>query len=158
MHADAWQTLVEVGKQNDYKCTGCHVTGYGQVGGSSLGHTDRLRNVQCEVCHGPGSIHVAEKGLEEPSSVHKEAPSSTCIGCHTEQHSDTFQYEAYLRDILGAGARRGRARQAGGRPDRARAAQRRAGAGQGRRRRRGRHEAVTRPATPELETGAPLSS
>ena len=103
VHADAWQTLVEVGKQNDYKCTGCHVTGYGQVGGSSLGHTDRLRDVQCEVCHGPGSIHVAEKGLEEPSSVHKEAPSSTCIGCHTEQHSDTFQYEAYLRDILGAG-------------------------------------------------------
>jgi hypothetical protein len=103
VHAEAWQTLVEVGKQNDYKCTGCHVTGYGQVGGSSLGHTDRLRDVQCEVCHGPGSIHVAEKGLEEPSSVHKEAPASTCIGCHTEQHSDTFQYEAYLRDILGAG-------------------------------------------------------
>ncbi len=103
VHAEAWQTLVEVGKQNDYKCTGCHVTGYGQVGGSSLGHTDRLRDVQCEVCHGPGSIHVAEKGLDEPSSVHKEAPASTCIGCHTEQHSDTFQYEAYLRDILGAG-------------------------------------------------------
>jgi hypothetical protein len=103
VHAEAWQTLVEVGKENDYKCTGCHVTGYGQVGGSSLGHTDRLRDVQCEVCHGPGSIHVAEKGLEEPASVHKEAPSSTCIGCHTEQHSDTFQYEAYLRDILGPG-------------------------------------------------------
>jgi hypothetical protein len=103
VHADAWQTLVEVGKQNDYKCTSCHVTGYGQVGGSSLGHTDHLRDVQCEVCHGPGSIHVAEKGLEEPSSVHKETPASTCKGCHTEQHSDTFQYEAYLRDILGPG-------------------------------------------------------
>jgi hypothetical protein len=103
VHAEAWQTLVEVGKENDYKCTGCHVTGYGQVGGSSLGHTDHLRDVQCEVCHGPGSIHVAEKGLEEPASVHKEAPASTCVGCHTEQHSDTFQYEAYLRDILGAG-------------------------------------------------------
>jgi len=103
VHAEAWQTLVEVGKENDYKCTGCHVTGYGQVGGSSLGHTDRLRDVQCEVCHGPGSIHVAEKGLEEPAAVHREAPASTCIGCHTEQHSDTFQYEAYLRDILGAG-------------------------------------------------------
>jgi hypothetical protein len=103
VHAGAWRTLVEVGKENDYKCTGCHVTGYGQVGGSSLGHTDRLRDVQCEVCHGPGSIHVAEKGLEDPASVHKEAPASTCTGCHTEQHSDTFQYEAYLRDILGAG-------------------------------------------------------
>jgi hypothetical protein len=103
VHANAWETLVEVGKQNDYKCTSCHVTGYGQVGGSSLGHTKGLQDVQCEVCHGPGSIHVAEKGLEEPSSVHTETPASTCKNCHTEQHSDTFQYQAYLRDILGKG-------------------------------------------------------
>jgi hypothetical protein len=103
VHASAWETLVEVGKQNDYKCTSCHVTGYGQVGGSSLGHTKGLQDVQCEVCHGPGSIHVAQKGLEEPSSVHTQTPASTCTNCHTEQHSDTFQYEAYLRDILGKG-------------------------------------------------------
>jgi len=103
VHASAWETLVEVGKQNDYKCTSCHVTGYGQVGGSSLGHTKGLQDVQCEVCHGPGSIHVAEKGLEEPASVHNQTPASTCTTCHTEQHSDTFQYEAYLRDILGPG-------------------------------------------------------
>ncbi|HEY4394967.1 MAG TPA: multiheme c-type cytochrome [Polyangia bacterium] len=103
VHASAWKTLVELGKENDYKCTSCHVTGYGQVGGSSLGHTKGLRDVQCEVCHGPGSIHVAEKGLEEPASLHTQTPASTCTGCHTEQHSDTFQYEAYLRDILGPG-------------------------------------------------------
>jgi hypothetical protein len=103
VHAGAWETLVELGKQNDYKCTSCHVTGYGEVGGSSLGHTKGLQDVQCEVCHGPGSIHVAEKGLEEPSAVHTQTPASTCKTCHTEQHSDTFQYEAYLRDILGKG-------------------------------------------------------
>lgn len=103
VHATAWRTLVEVNKQNDYRCVGCHVTGYGQVGGSSLGHTTHLRDVQCEVCHGPGSIHVAEKGLEEPSSVRRDTPATVCTGCHTEQHSDTFQYEAYLRDVLGAG-------------------------------------------------------
>ena len=40
--------------------------------------------------------------------MHKEAPASTCTGCHTEQHSDTFQYEAYLRDILGPGTARPR--------------------------------------------------
>ncbi|HVY38460.1 MAG TPA: multiheme c-type cytochrome [Polyangia bacterium] len=103
VHATAWQTLVEVNKQNDYRCVGCHVTGYGQVGGTSLGHTNRLRDVQCETCHGPGSIHVAEKGLEEPSSVRRDAPATLCTGCHTEQHSDTFQYQAYLRDVLGPG-------------------------------------------------------
>lgn len=103
VHATAWNTLVQGGKENDYKCVGCHVTGYGEVGGSSLGHTKGLRDVQCEVCHGPGSIHVAEKGLEEPASVHAAAPESTCTTCHTQQHSDTFQYQAYLRDILGPG-------------------------------------------------------
>jgi|SRR6266545_3938260 len=103
VHASAWKTLVEGGKQNDYKCVSCHVTGYGEVGGSSLGHTNKLRDVQCEVCHGPGSVHVQEEGLEEPLAVHKDTPASTCTACHSEQHSDTFQYEAYLRDILGKG-------------------------------------------------------
>ncbi|HVT07722.1 MAG TPA: multiheme c-type cytochrome [Polyangia bacterium] len=103
VHATAWQTLVQANKQNDYRCVGCHVTGYGQVGGTSLGHTNGLRDVQCETCHGPGSIHVAEKGLEEPSSVRRDAPATLCTGCHTEQHSDTFQYQAYLRDVLGPG-------------------------------------------------------
>ena len=71
VHAGAWRTLVDGGKQHDYKCVGCHVTGYGEVGGTSLGHTDKLRDVQCEVCHGPGSKHVAEEGTEDPPSVHR---------------------------------------------------------------------------------------
>jgi hypothetical protein len=103
VHAHAWQTLVDAGKSADYRCVGCHVTGYGEVGGSSLGHTRRLENVQCETCHGPGSVHVAAKGLEEPASVHREVPATTCTTCHSEHHSDTFNYAAYLRDILGPG-------------------------------------------------------
>ena len=79
------------------------MTGYGEVGGSSLGHTEHLRDVQCEVCHGPGSQHVAAEGLEEPLALRTEVPASVCTACHTEQHSDTFQYQAYLRDILGPG-------------------------------------------------------
>jgi hypothetical protein len=103
VHAGAWKTLVDGGKQADYKCIGCHLTGYGQVGGSALGFTKGLESVQCENCHGPASIHVAQKGLEEPSAVHKETPETTCVACHTERHSDTFQYQPYLRDVLGPG-------------------------------------------------------
>jgi hypothetical protein len=103
VHASAWETLVRDKKQHDFRCVSCHVTGYGQVGGSSLGHTKRLEDVQCETCHGPGSIHVAEEGLEEPLAVRRDTPESTCTACHNEQHSDTFQYQAYLRDILGPG-------------------------------------------------------
>ena len=59
--------------------------------------------MQCESCHGPASLHVAAKGLEEPTSVHRLVPESTCTQCHNPHHSDTFQYQAYLRDILGPG-------------------------------------------------------
>ena len=102
VHPSAWKTLAD-GKKADYKCVSCHLTGYGQVGGSALGFTKGLEAVQCENCHGPASLHVAAKGLEEPSSVHREVPETTCLGCHNEKHSDTFQYQAYLRDVLGPG-------------------------------------------------------
>ena len=103
VHANAWKTLVDGGKQADYKCVGCHVTGYGQIGGTSLGHTQHLENIQCETCHGPGSEHVAAKGLEDPPAVQRQTPSPVCTNCHNEHHSDTFNYNAYLRDILGPG-------------------------------------------------------
>ena len=103
VHGHAWKTLVDGGKQADYKCVSCHVTGFGQVGGSSLGFTKKLESVQCETCHGPGSLHVAGEGNEEPLAVHRDTPETVCLGCHTEQHSDTFQYEPYLRDIVGPG-------------------------------------------------------
>jgi hypothetical protein len=102
VHAAAWKTLAG-GKQADYKCIGCHLTGYGQVGGSALGFTKGLEAVQCENCHGPASLHVAAKGLEEPSSLRRAVPETTCLACHNEHHSDTFQYQAYLRDVLGPG-------------------------------------------------------
>ena len=103
VHAQAWKTLVEGGKQADYKCVGCHVTGFGQVGGSSLGFTKKLESVQCEVCHGPGSLHVLGEGNEQPLAIKRDAPETVCLGCHTEQHSDTFSYVPYLRDIVGPG-------------------------------------------------------
>lgn len=103
VHAHAWKTLVDGGKQADYKCVGCHVTGFGQVGGSSLGFTKKLESVQCETCHGPGSVHVAGEGNEEPLAIRRDTPETVCLTCHTEQHSDTFVYDPYLRDIVGPG-------------------------------------------------------
>jgi hypothetical protein len=103
VHAHAWKTLVDGGKTGLDDCVSCHVTGYGEIGGSSLGHVERLTAVQCETCHGPGSLHVKAEGLEEPPAVHTRVPESTCTRCHNEKHSDTFNYTAYLRDILGPG-------------------------------------------------------
>jgi hypothetical protein len=104
VHAQAWQTLVDRGQQFDYGCIGCHVTGFEKPGGSNLAHNDTLRDVQCEVCHGPASIHVAKGGNEKPLAVRRAPPQDLCATqCHTHEHSDTFQYEAYLRDIVGPG-------------------------------------------------------
>lgn len=103
VHARAWKTLVEVGKEADDDCVSCHVTGYGEVGGTSLGYTKGLQDIQCEVCHGPGSIHVEKRGKESPFAGRLKTPESVCVRCHNEKHSDTFQYQAYLRDVIGPG-------------------------------------------------------
>lgn len=104
VHAQAWKTLVDRGQQFDLDCIGCHVTGWDKPGGSNLGHNEPLRDVQCETCHGPGSIHVIKGGLEKPFAILRGPPDDLCATqCHTKEHSDTFQLQAYLRDIVGPG-------------------------------------------------------
>ncbi len=102
-HYQAWETLEAVDKQFDYECISCHVTGWEQPGGSTLSVNEPLRDVQCEVCHGPGSLHVDNDGEEKTSSLTRLPPEATCVGCHNQEHSDTFNYSAYLRDVTGPG-------------------------------------------------------
>lgn len=117
VHATAWKTLVDRGQQFDLDCIGCHVTGWDRPGGSNLAHNDKLRDVQCETCHGPGSIHVAKGGLEKPAAVKLAPADDLCASqCHTKEHSDTFQLEAYLRDIVGPGHGEARRKQLGDGP------------------------------------------
>lgn len=102
-HAKAWPDLVKVGKEAHEDCVSCHVVGFGEVGGTSVGFTKGREGVQCEACHGPGSIHVEKKGREKPLAIRTKTPESVCTRCHNEKHSDTFEYKAYLRDIIGPG-------------------------------------------------------
>ena len=104
-HAKAWETLVEVDKQFDYDCTSCHVTGWGRPGGATMAINESLRDVQCETCHGPGSLHVdAEDDAAARRTITLAPADDLCAGqCHTPEHSDTFDRTAYLRDVLGAG-------------------------------------------------------
>lgn len=103
-HAAAWETLEKRGQEFDLECISCHVTGWNKPGGATLAKNEALRDVQCEVCHGPASIHVAEEGMEDPKTlVGGPEPAMCAKACHTKDHSDTFQYEAYLRDIVGPG-------------------------------------------------------
>lgn len=99
-HANAYETLEVDNKQFDLTCVGCHVTGWREPGGAEVVENEGLKDVQCEVCHGPGTIHVE---TEEEKDIRRDSPAEVCLTCHTEEHSDTFNYEAYMRDVLGPG-------------------------------------------------------
>src|SRR5215470_10935193 len=102
-HADAMKTLVDVHKQWDRDCVSCHTTGWLEPGGAVFGTVDRLGNVQCEVCHGAGSLHVDSDGNRRDTLARAPAADLCASRCHTPEHSDTFNRDAYLRDITGPG-------------------------------------------------------
>ncbi|MBT8495940.1 MAG: hypothetical protein KJO07_23045 [Deltaproteobacteria bacterium] len=102
-HAQAWKTLVDGGKEYNRDCVYCHVTGFGKKGGSTLAFTEGLQDIQCETCHGPGSLHVEADGNDEPRTIRRTPEERLCKTCHNEEHSNTFQFEAYLRDVTGSG-------------------------------------------------------
>jgi hypothetical protein len=82
-HSHAYDALAKiaknpVGRQFDGECIICHTVGYEyQTGYLNEKTTAHLKNVQCENCHGPGSLHVIEeagnKGKRERSQTHKYA-------------------------------------------------------------------------------------
>jgi len=98
-HGVAYLTLQERSKEYNLDCVGCHVTGYKRPGGSTVTHNlhGALVNVGCEACHGPGAAHA-----KHPHKVHllRNTPESTCAQCHTHEHSDTFNYDAYRKTLV----------------------------------------------------------
>ena len=61
-HSHAYKTLVDAthpsNRQYDPECIVCHTIGFGyQSGFASAEKTPKLKNVGCESCHGPGSLH-----------------------------------------------------------------------------------------------------
>ncbi|MEE2787168.1 MAG: multiheme c-type cytochrome [Myxococcota bacterium] len=108
-HAKAWQTLVDADKTFDAECVECHVTGWQRPGGSILGQVNHLTNVQCEVCHGPGSRHVEGGGAiagdnpGEAALIKRTVPQALCETCHNQHHSPKFDYKTYMRKITGPG-------------------------------------------------------
>lgn len=73
------------------RCYSCHTTGYGQQGGFvSLEQTPHLKNAGCEVCHGPGSVHVATRS---PADIKRGLTTQDCVQCHTSERVKAFRYK-----------------------------------------------------------------
>lgn len=83
-HAAAYATLSSQHKEFNLDCVGCHVTGYGKPGGTTVTHVENLTAVQCEVCHGPGSKHVASP--KEKAFVKIPDHSFCAAECHHPPH------------------------------------------------------------------------
>jgi hypothetical protein len=101
-HAKAYATLESVQKQYRLDCIGCHVIGFQQPGGvCRVDQVEGRKDVGCESCHGPGSLHVVDG---TGRSVQRPRPGpSVCVGCHTAENSIHFDYARYLPRVLGPG-------------------------------------------------------
>jgi hypothetical protein len=100
-HAHAYGTLQKQFKEANLDCVSCHVTGYDKPGGSTVTHVSGLENVQCEVCHGPGSLHAAKPEAVKIPVAHPTA--DMCLQCHHPPHVHAFDANAKMAQILGPG-------------------------------------------------------
>jgi hypothetical protein len=83
-HRAAYATLAKQSKEFNLECVGCHVTGYEAPGGSTVAHVDGLKDVQCEVCHGPGARHIGNPA--DPKLISVPERSLCATKCHHVPH------------------------------------------------------------------------
>lgn len=98
--------------QESPECLKCHVTAYDASKTPPVPVKIAMKDgVQCETCHGPGSLHVADgkaKKMKKDESIvmsaHiKRGDEATCRKCHNEE-SPTWNPEKYtLKDGSKAG-------------------------------------------------------
>ena len=75
-------------------CYSCHTTGYGRPGGfQSEQETPQLKDNGCEVCHGPGSLHVES---EDPSDLVDSISIEACKTCHNAERVGAFNFKPLI--------------------------------------------------------------
>jgi hypothetical protein len=102
-HAAAYATLANQHKEFNLDCVGCHVTGYEKPGGSSVTHVEALKDVQCEVCHGPGSGHPNDPS--NPALIVSKPGRDLCASeCHHPPHVHPgWDVDLAWKQIIGPG-------------------------------------------------------
>ncbi len=87
----------------DPRCLECHTTGFGTGGYAADAGIVDLAGVQCEACHGAGSLYSLSSIMIKPDLCNQAglvAPDSlTCMRCHNAR-SPTFKGFAYKVGLL----------------------------------------------------------
>jgi hypothetical protein len=103
-HAHAFESLSADPKRNrtfDPQCVNCHTVGFEYNGGFvTAATTPQFKGVQCENCHGPASLHIAEPTNDFyraalRRSAADEDKNQRCVKCHTEDDSPHFEFAKY---------------------------------------------------------------
>jgi len=93
-HFRAFETLRLRGEAANPECLACHTTGCGRPTGYDPAAEKEgavyLQGVQCEACHGPGTLH------DRDGSYMKSARES-CRACHTSKWSPDFDFETFWK-------------------------------------------------------------
>lgn len=110
LHDFTTQKLFQSKNDKNPRCLVCHSTGYGiDTGFVSMQISPRLANVQCEGCHGPGSVHIklakAKIGTKANDIIrgflagpdNPKKLKKMCISCHTGRWNNSYHslQEAY---------------------------------------------------------------
>lgn len=96
-HSHAFETLVERGADADPQCVGCHTVGFGRISGylRAFGG-ERLVDVGCESCHGPGSLHVQrQQGDGGVDFTFRPLAAGDCQSCHYGEFSRPFDWDEF---------------------------------------------------------------
>lgn len=96
-HDHAMDYIKESAYADNPKCLACHATGYGvKTGFVSIAQTPRLANVQCEGCHGPGSVHLKTASMKKTGggflagTDSPERLKKMCKSCHTARWDRSY--------------------------------------------------------------------
>ncbi|SPF38212.1 Cytochrome c family protein [Syntrophobacter sp. SbD1] len=81
--------------EEEYRnCMECHTTGFGKPGGfSSEKETPLLKEVGCEACHGPGSLHVESSDRKD---IKNDVSEQDCAVCHNKERVEAFRFKPLI--------------------------------------------------------------
>lgn len=98
-HSIAFNELLNHNRHWVPECVMCHVTGSGSsTGFQTYPQSAALRHVQCETCHGPGQLHLENKGT---GPIRRTPSKELCLQCHDSKNSPDFEklYDLYYKKV-----------------------------------------------------------